>query len=196
VSTPVSDFVSAVFGDDPEIKKYLEYLERQGIHTGLIKLATGGNYSSDPSVHQRTPYDLGWEKYVDLSPEHDFIGRAAIERVAANPPNKWVSLEWNSEDVIDVYASLFREESYDYMEMPRVLPMVADGVYLNGEVIGTAFSRTYSYYFKKMISHAILSREHAVPGAEVLVKWGSGENGPQKMIRAVSPRVYFSGCSC
>jgi vanillate/3-O-methylgallate O-demethylase len=193
VANPICDWLPAVFGDDPQMKKYWEYIHSKGIHTGLIKMETSGNYSSDPAVHQRTPYDLGWEKYVDLSPGHEFIGRRALERIAANPPNKWVELEWNSEDVIDVYASLFREGegSYDCMEMPRIMPMVASGVYLNGEIIGTAVSRTYSYYFKKMISHAILSTEHAILETEVLVKWGSGENGPQKMIRAVSPRIYF-----
>ncbi|KAM0146230.1 hypothetical protein ACHAQE_010838 [Botrytis cinerea] len=185
VSTPISDFLPAVYGNDPEIKKYLEYLEFNGINTSLFRLQPGGNYSSDPAVHQHSPYDLGWEKFVDLSPEHEFIGRETLVSIAANPPNKWVALEWNSEDVIDVYASLFREESHDYMELPRIFTLHADSVYLNEELIGSAFSRCYSYWFKKMISNAILSRQHSTPGTEVVLKWGSGEHGPQKMIRAI-----------
>jgi hypothetical protein len=69
--------------------------------------------------------------------------------MAANPSRKFVTLEWNSEDVADVFASLFREKSYDYMEMPQFNSMVGNSVYVNDSKVGCAISRCYSYCFKK-----------------------------------------------
>lgn len=85
----------------------------------------------------------------------------------------------------DVFASLFREKSYDYMEMPRFNSMVGNSVYVNDSKVGCAISRCYSYCFKKMLSHCIINAEHSALETAVVVKWGH-EHGPQKMIRAVS----------
>jgi glycine cleavage system aminomethyltransferase T len=141
-----------------------------------------GNYTSDPADHQRSPFDLRWDRIVNFN--HDYIGKEALKSIAAEHPRQFVTLEWNSEDVVDVFASLFREESYDYMEMPRVAASAADWVYINGNKVGCALSRCYSYSFKKMLSHCIIDSKYSPPGTEVVVKWG-GKNSPQKDIRAV-----------
>lgn len=58
-------------------------------------------------------------------------------------------------------------------------------VSLAGESIGCAVSRCYSYWFKEIISLAVIRKEHAAPGIPVEVTWGS-KGSPQKIIRAVS----------
>ncbi|PSR75082.1 glycine cleavage T protein [Coniella lustricola] len=207
--TPWLDFLPAVFDvEDPEVIAYRHFVQEQGLSAAAFLFAKcEGSYGEDPKLHQRTPYDLGWGWLVNLHPDHHFVGREALQTISASPPNKLVSLEWNSEDVADVYASLFREESFEYMELPRTGngPMPASSVVLPTEIqnnngiashtassipIGVAVSRCYSYWFKKMISLAIISREHAVPGKEVIVKWGNVGN-PQKNIRAIVKKAPY-----
>ena len=55
---------------------------------------------------------------------------------------------------------------------------------VNGELVGVATSRGYSYYFRKMLSLATINVDHADIGTEVEVLWGApGQR--QKAIRAV-----------
>jgi hypothetical protein len=65
------------------------------------------------------------------------------------------TLVWNADDVVDVYASMFRDaRPYDYMDMPRDQRgfIYADKVIQNGKVVGVSTSRGYSYYFREMLS--------------------------------------------
>lgn len=118
--------------------------------------------------------------------EHNFIGGDALSKIKAAPPKKLVTLVWNKEDVADIYASLFRSESYKYMEMPRGLLGALEGstVSVAGKTIGCAVSRCYSYWFKDMISLGIIQTEYGASGTAVEVTWGS-KGSPQKIIRAV-----------
>ena len=52
-----------------------------------------------------TPYDLGYGRSVAF--DHDFIGRAALERHAAGPLRTKVTLVWNPEDVAAAQRSLY-----------------------------------------------------------------------------------------
>ncbi len=52
-----------------------------------------------------TPYDLGYGRSVAF--DHDFIGRAALERHAAEQKRVKVTLVWNPEDVAAAVRSLF-----------------------------------------------------------------------------------------
>lgn len=176
----------ATKGDNAEINNYLDFLKESGLWQGDVSaLKISGNYSSKAEDYQRSPYDLGWGWVVNF--DHDFIGKHALQIEAAALPNHFVTLEWNSEDVTDVFASLFRDEPYDYMEMPRSNLLTANCVYdIDGSLVGCATSRCYSYSFKKTISHCVINREYSKPGTEVQVKWGN-IGRPQKMIRAVSP---------
>ncbi|KAF5975360.1 FAD dependent oxidoreductase [Fusarium bulbicola] len=160
--TPWLDFLPSFQGDDLDLVEYRR---------------------SHPSAHHRTPFDLVWGWLVNF--DHDFIGKETLKEIASDPPNALVTLEWNSQDVTDVYASLFCNETLDFVEMPRDRGGVeGSGVYDGGRLIGCAVSRYYSYWFKKMISLCIIEVKYSTPGTEVMVKWG--DNGsPQKMIRAV-----------
>ena len=75
----------------------------------------------------------------ELKFDHDFIGRKALEPEVANPKRLMRTLVWNADDVVDVYASMFRDaRPYDYMDMPRDQRgfMYADKVIKNGKVVG------------------------------------------------------------
>lgn len=139
----------------------------------------------------RSPIELGWGKNIRF--DHDFIGREALVHEAANPLRTIVTLVWNSDDVIDVFASLFRKgvDPHQFMEMPRDLGVVwADQVLDGDRLVGCALSRCYSVFFREMISLCVIDIDHAVPGAEVTVLWGES-GAPQKRIRAVvAPAPY------
>ncbi|KAF4465112.1 glycine cleavage system T [Fusarium albosuccineum] len=189
--TPGLDFLPAVHGVDPELRRYHHYLQEAGLTAvSFLHMGATGNYSSQPSAHHRTPFDLGWGWLVNF--DHDFIGKEALEAVAIDPPNALVALEWNSEDVTDVYASLFRDETFEYMELPRngCNSVAGHSVYVNGCLVGCAVSGCYSYWFKRMISLSVIGKRYSLPGTEVIIGWGQS-SGPQKSIRAiVKPAPY------
>jgi vanillate/3-O-methylgallate O-demethylase len=102
------------------------------------------------------------------------------------------TLVWDADDVSDVFASLFRGETYHFMEMPRDQRgfMYMDKVLRNGHAVGISSSRGYSYYFKKMLSLCTIDIESSEPGTEVTVVWGN-PGSPQKHIKAtVAPAPY------
>jgi vanillate/3-O-methylgallate O-demethylase len=52
------------------------------------------------------PYDLDDGRSVAF--DHDFLGRAALEKHAENPAGRKVTLVWNSDDVAAAIGSLFQ----------------------------------------------------------------------------------------
>ena len=56
-----------------------------------------------------TPFDAGMGNLVKFN--HDFIGREALEKIAANPRRDVCVLEWNSEDVGKVFAAMLEPGS-------------------------------------------------------------------------------------
>src|SRR5699024_12262661 len=86
------------------------------------------------------------------------------------------TLKWNGDDVLEVQRSLFEPgEHFAYMEMPRDQRgyMWADRVEVNGELVGVATSRGYSYYFRKMLSLATIDVDHEDIGTEVEIILGA-----------------------
>ena len=108
----------------------------------------------------------------------DFTGRAALEEEAENPRRRVVSLVWNPEDVIDIYASLLRPgEEYKTLDLPthphsRGVHAHADHVLKDGAPVGISSGTIYSYYYREVISHAVIDRALAEIGTEVTVRWG------------------------
>ncbi|MBC2667195.1 aminomethyl transferase family protein [Novosphingobium flavum] len=142
----------------------------------------------------RTPVEVGWERSVRL--DHDFTGRAAVEAELAAPRRTVVTLEWNAEDVIDIYASLLREgEEYKYLEIPvspanRGICGHADHVMKDGVPVGISSGTVYSYHFRKVISHCTIDGAEANEGAEVVILWGD-HGGRLKEVRATVARFPY-----
>jgi vanillate/3-O-methylgallate O-demethylase len=179
--TPSVDYVPALFGE--EEKEFTAAYFSPNAQANYRK--TDGSFEYlDISALYRTPVELGWRKNVKF--DHDFIGRTALEPEVANPKRTIVTLVWNSDDVGDVYASLFRKETpYLYMEMPRNLLgcIFADTVKKDGRIVGISTSRCYSYYFRQMLSLCVLDVGLCEQGTEVSVMWGRPGTA-QKEIRA------------
>ena len=131
----ITDYCPAMFDDDMEEYRAEFQVAMPGFATTFnIAGSFEGNAISD---WYRNPVELGWGKNVKF--DHDFIGRKALEPEVTNPKRLMRTLVWNADDVVDVYASMFRDETpFDYMEMPRDQRgfMYADKVMKNGKVVG------------------------------------------------------------
>lgn len=187
--TVIVDYMPALFSDD--MQEYLKVF-KASMPASATTLNIAGSYEGEEiRDYYRSPYELGWGARVSFN--HDFIGREALEKEAANRKRIVRTLVWNSEDVIDVYASLFQQgEHYDFIELPITQRRVShyDKVLKNNKLVGVTSSCGYSYYYRQMICLAVMDLEEAEIGNEVTVIWGAPGN-PQKEIRAVvAPAPY------
>lgn len=154
-----------------------------------------GSMGQEMRPRYRNPVELDWARTIKL--DHDFIGRAALEREIAKPRRKMVTLEWHHEDVLDVYASQFRPgEHYAPMEWSHPNQykgqryLHADRVLKNGTPVGVSSGRVYSYCYRQMISLCSIDIEHSALGTPVTVLWGN-PGSKQKEIRAVVARFPY-----
>jgi len=128
--------------------------------------------------------------------DHDFVGRAAVEAEAKSPERKTVTLEWNPEDVIEIYASQFRSgEPYKFMEMPAAPQQPAGGhadrvLDRDGKEIGVSSACVYSKWFRRTISQTVIDIGHSEIGTEVFIEWGDF-GGKMKRVRATVGRFPY-----
>ncbi len=179
-----------------EDKGFLEYLEKIGIRSRYTNVCRG-SMGPDIRLRYRNPVELGWGKMINFN--HGFVGREALEEEMASPRRKMVTLVWNAEDIIDVYASKFRpgEEPYANMDNPyeRFVEgagwaYYADQVLKDGRLVGISSGRTLSYNYREMLSLCSIDVEYGELGTEVVVLWGD-PGARQKEIRAVVSRFPY-----
>lgn len=161
-------------------------------HFALHAQRTGSYDPSESRPRMRNPFEVNWGNAVAFN--HDFIGRAALEKIAAGPQRRTVTLRWNKQDVLDIYASLFEPgEEYRTLDLPTSPTWAhgmlehADRLLHRGELVGVSSSTIYSYYFRECISMGCIDEELAEPGTEVVVQWGD-HGGRIKDVRATVDR--------
>lgn len=172
-------YVPAIYRHE-ELEGYREWL---GPWTHEANLAIGGSFAGDDiSEYYVTPAALGYEHIVNF--DHEFIGRTALADRLEDPERTRVTLVWDDEAVIDVYASLFREgASNQFIELPD--PGMSAGdvtrydtVKNDGEMVGVATWPGYDYNEREMLSLCCIDVEYSDPGTEVTLVWG--EEGTAK----------------
>src|SRR4030095_6420000 len=142
----------------------------------------GSFYSEDIRDYYLTPYDLGYGPFVKF--DHEFVGREALEKIAANPARQKVTLVWNGDDVARVFRTLFdvNGDITKYIDLPlanySTLPY--DRIVRNGKTAGVSTYTGYIYNERAMISLAIVDNAHAAPGTEVTLVWGEPGRGSSK----------------
>ena len=148
IPTIVTDYLPAIFEED--LAEYLtEFKAAMPAYAATFNVA-GSFDADDISAWYRSPVELGWKNRVRLV--LDFIGRHALEQELARPRRVIRTLVWNPEDVIDVYASLYRAgKPFHYMEIPRDQRgfMYADKVTRRGRPVGVATSRATATTFAR-----------------------------------------------
>lgn len=192
--------------EDPDFAQYLNQRPEAGFLVASPRLL--GSMGENIEERYVTPFDTGWENRISW--DHEFVGREALLEIAKAPRRTVVTLEWNAEDVADVYASQFRDEGPRYEPisdlpndihfdagvldqrtgLPRTMAYHADRVMKDGRRIGFSAGRMVSHTYRRMISLGFIEREEAVLGNEVVVVWGS-PGWPEKEIRATVARFPY-----
>ena len=150
---------------------------------------------ADRRARLRTPVELRWERAVKF--DHDFTGRAALEAEVAAPRRRVVTLRWNPEDVVDVYASLLQPGAeYKTIELPTSPPwsegmnIHADHLLNDGRPVGVSSGTIYSYFHRQVLSLGSIDVDQEEIGNEVTVQWGD-HGGRIKDVRATVERFPY-----
>lgn len=138
-------------------------------------VCSGSIDPTDIRARFRTPVECDWGWMAKF--DHEFVGRAALEAEMAAPKRKLVTLEFNPDDLAELFRSQFTDEPAKFMEFPSAVPQPCGGhqdhvTDQDGNVIGISSVPTFSSHFHALISHAIIDGEKAAEGTQVLVQWG------------------------
>jgi len=161
------------------LKGYREWL---GVDSLEATLSIGGSFDSDDITdYYMTPMERAQGHLVDF--DHDFVGKDALAETIDDQQRKRVTLVWDADDVVDVYASLFREgETNKYVDMPDIAnqwsTMHYDEIRKDGEVIGISKYPGYLYYERELLSISAIDAEYSDPGTEVTFVWGDDSGKP------------------
>jgi len=182
-----------------KMKAYREWLPANSYEA--IGSLGGSFYSENIEDYYLTPYDLGYGPSVKF--DHEFVGREALEKIAKNQKRTKVTLALDSQDVMQAMGTMFdKGDRAKFFEFPSAVYSTwpYDKVMKNGRDIGISTWVGYSSNEGKMLTLAILDKEHADIGSEVTFVWGEQpgtgskatvESHVQKEIRAlVSPVPY------
>jgi vanillate/3-O-methylgallate O-demethylase len=164
-----------------EMKKYRQWLTSVS-YEAMASLG-GSFYSDNIADYYLTPYDLGYGPFVKF--DHDFVGRAALEKMADKQARRKVTLVFNGEDVARVFGrSLFQAEGdpTKYIDFPiaNYATLPYDKVLKDGKSAGLSTYTGYTYNERAMISLAMIDIEHSEPGTRLTLLWGEEGGGSSK----------------
>jgi vanillate/3-O-methylgallate O-demethylase len=162
------------------MKGYRQWLSGKSYE---VMASLGGSfYSNNITDYYLNPYELGYGPFVKF--DHDFIGRAAVEKMSGKPNRKKVTLVWNDKDLAGVFQTLFHggDDAAKYIDLPiaNYATLPYDKVLKNGRTIGISTYTGYTYNERSMVSLAMLDTDHAALGTEVTVIWGEEGRGSSK----------------
>jgi glycine cleavage system aminomethyltransferase T len=168
------------------LKAYREWLPAAGYEGSA---SVGGSFvSAHVEDYYFTPWDLGYGHYV--KPDHDFVGREALEEMASSEHRQKVTLVLDDDDVTRTIGSMFQEAGRaKFMDWPAAVYSMHqyDDVTVDGESVGISTWIGYSSNEGKMLTLAVLDAEHAEPGTKVTLVWGEEDGGTTKP--TVEPHV-------
>ena len=163
-----------------EMKGYRQWLSTKS-YEAMASL--GGSFVSDKITdYYLTPYDLGYGPFVKF--DHDFVGRAALEKIVNDQKRKKVTLVWNGDDTERALGTLFhgRAEAAKFIDLPlanyATLPF--DKVVQGGKTVGLSTYTGYTYNERVMISLGVVDVAQAEPGTQVTIFWGEEGGGTTK----------------
>jgi vanillate/3-O-methylgallate O-demethylase len=142
---------------DPDLEDYRRFVPLYS-YEGQ-KPMHGSFYSDDIADYYVSPYELGYGRSIAFN--HDFIGRAALEKAKDSFRRTRVTLAYNADDVKRVMG----DPGY-LLRYPR------DRVEVNGELVGLAMYTAHFPAHGTLLSLALVDKQHAAPGTLVEVVWG------------------------
>ena len=164
-------------GDD--MKGYRQWLTTKSYEATA---SLGGSFVSDNiEDYYVTPYEIGYGPFVKF--DHDFVGRAALEKMVTEQKRKKVTLVWNGDDAARAMRSMYEGgDTYKFIDMPlanySTLPY--DKVTSGAKTVGVSTYTGYTYNERAMVSLAMVENEFAEPGTQLTVTWGEPDRGTSK----------------
>lgn len=174
--------VPAIFGE--ELTAYRAWLDADS-YEGISSI--GGSFDSDDITdYYLTPVELGYESFIDF--DHEFVGRDALREQVGNSEREKVTLVWNDDDVLELFASLFQEGptfKYFDLSMPYWSVFHYDEVRKDGDHVGLSKYFGYTYNERSVLSLALIDTAHSEIGSEVSVVWGEpGGSSPNPKVES------------
>jgi glycine cleavage system aminomethyltransferase T len=171
-----------------ELKAYRKWLPADSYEA---RASIGGSfYSENIEDYYLTPWELGYGHIVKF--DHDFIGRAALEKMAKGPHRQKVTLALENEGVLKVLATALQKTNRaKFIEFPSAVYSMHpfDRILANGETIGLSTWIGYSFNEGRMLTLAMVDEEYSKPGTEVSLLWGEPNGGSTKP--TVEPHVQM-----
>jgi vanillate/3-O-methylgallate O-demethylase len=161
------------------MKGYREWLPDDGFEATC---SVGGSFQPvNVADFYLTPWDLDYGRVVKF--DHDFIGRAALEKMASQEHRTKVTLVWRKEDILEIFAGLMGPfPGPKLMELPagHYAAHPYDQVLLNGEMVGLSTYPVYSANERAWISLAMVRSDLAAQGTRLSILWGEKDGGTRK----------------
>jgi glycine cleavage system aminomethyltransferase T len=179
----------AVYSGD-KMRPYREWLTENAYET--TSPLGGSFYSDNIEDYYFTPYELDYGRIIGF--DHDFIGREALEKMAADGRSerrKKVTFVWNGDDTAAAYGSMFHKGPLaKFINLPMSLydTFHADRIEANGKVVGISTWTGYSANERAILSLGTIDTAFAKPGTEVTLVWG--EDKPSSKVQ-VEDHVPF-----
>ena len=169
----------AIYTGNGLMKQYRDWLSEDSYEATC---SLGGSYVSDDiSDYYTNPYDLGYGFYINN--DHEFIGKDALAKMKEAPSRKKVTLEWNSEDVIEIVASAFRPgmSHYKWIDFPQsnYASSSFDSLLDGNKHVGLSMFTGYSYNERCMLSLGIVNSDIDI-NDELTLHWGEPDGGTAK----------------
>ena len=168
----------AIYTGD-KMKAYREWLPANSYEA--IGSLGGSLQSERIEDYYLTPYDLGYGPFVKF--DHEFIGREALEKKAAMPQRRKVTLALDSADVTRALGTMFdKTDRAKYFDFPSAVYCTwpYDKVVSGTKTVGISTWCGYSSNEGKMLTLAMVDAEHSAPGTEVTFVWGEEGGGTSK----------------
>jgi vanillate/3-O-methylgallate O-demethylase len=161
------------------MRSYREWLPANG-YEGTASV--GGSFvSNNIEDYYLTPHALGYGPFIKY--DHDFVGRAALERRQGQSERKKVTFAWNPSDVLKIFASLLEPggENYKYFDFPNCNYATSsyDNITSNGRTVGYSMFGGYSFNERTVLSLGVVDQGIEV-GDELTLVWGEESGGTGK----------------
>jgi vanillate/3-O-methylgallate O-demethylase len=168
----------AIYTGD-ELQEYRDWLTEDSYEA--VASIGGSLASANIEDYYVNPYELGYGIYIKF--DHDFVGRAAVERMRQAPQRRKVTFEWNAEDVMKAIASNFvpGEQPYKWIDLPQpnYASSSADRVMMGDRLVGMSMFNGYSYNERSMLSLGIVAPD-VKEGDVLTLVWGEPNGGTDK----------------
>ena len=157
-----------------------------------------GSSKGDVADYYLDLFDQKWDYLIDW--DHDFVGKAALERQAAGPHRTAVTLIWDREDVGRVFAAgiydpdLLGEGIDDYNDLdPWMRRIHSDKVFVDDDQVGVSQGRCVDYYTNQFVSLGFIDQNAAEEDTQVEVLWGEPGGSQYRVKAIVKPMPLFDG---